>query len=95
MVPLLTLGIPSNVNVALLLTALMLHGITPGPMFMQTRPEVFWGVVASLYIGNAALLILNLPLVGLWVSLLRLPQSVLVALILLLTLLGNLKPDGR
>ena len=89
MVPMLSLGIPFTAGTALLLAGLMIQGIQPGPLLMGERPEVFWGVVASLYIGNAALLILNLPLVGLWVSLLRIPQSVLVALILLLTLLGT------
>ena len=89
MVPMLSLGIPFTAGTALLLAGLMIQGIQPGPLLIAERPEVFWGIVASLYIGNAALLILNLPLVGLWVSLLRIPQSVLVALILLLTLLGT------
>ena len=88
MVPMLSLGVPFTPGTAMLLAALVIQGITPGPMLITERPEVFWGVVASLYIGNVALLILNLPLVGLWISILRIPQSILVALIILLTLLG-------
>jgi putative tricarboxylic transport membrane protein len=89
MVPLLALGIPFAASPALLLAALMIHGVQPGPLLMQERPEVFWGVVASMYVGNLALLILNLPLVGVWVSLLRIPQPLLLASILLLMLVGT------
>jgi putative tricarboxylic transport membrane protein len=88
MVPLLALGIPFSPITALLLAALVLQGVQPGPLLMQQRPDVFWGVVASMYVGNVALLILNFPLVGIWVSVLRIPQPVLVALILLFTLVG-------
>ena len=88
MVPMLSLGLPFTPGTAMLLAALMIQGVQPGPLLISERPEVFWGVVVSLYIGNIALLILNLPLVGLWVSMLRIPQSVLVALIVLLTLMG-------
>lgn len=88
MVPMLSLGVPFTPGTAMLLAALMMQGVQPGPLLISERPEVFWGVIGSLYIGNVALLILNLPLVGLWVSMLRIPQSVLVALIILLTLLG-------
>jgi putative tricarboxylic transport membrane protein len=88
MVPMLSLGVPFTPGTAMLLAALVIQGIQPGPMLITERPEVFWGVVASLYIGNVALLILNLPLVGFWISILRIPQSILVALIIMLTLLG-------
>jgi putative tricarboxylic transport membrane protein len=88
LVPMLSLGVPFTPGTAMLLAALVMQGIQPGPLLIAERPDVFWGVVASLYIGNVALLILNLPLVGLWISILRIPQSILVALIILLTLLG-------
>jgi putative tricarboxylic transport membrane protein len=88
MVPLLSLGIPFSPATAILLGALMITGVQPGPLLISQRPEVFWGVVASMYVGNVLLLILNLPLVGLFVSVLRLPQHVLAALVLLLCLVG-------
>jgi putative tricarboxylic transport membrane protein len=88
MVPLLSLGIPFSPATAILLGALTITGIQPGPLLISQRPEVFWGVVASMYLGNFLLLILNLPLVGLFVSVLRLPQHVLATLVLLLCLVG-------
>jgi putative tricarboxylic transport membrane protein len=62
----LSLGIPTGAATALLLGALMIHGLRPGPLLIKESPEVFWGLVASLYVGNAMLLVLNLPLIGLW-----------------------------
>jgi len=88
MVPLLSLGIPFSPATAILLGALVIHGLQPGPLMISQRPEIFWGFVASMYIGNFLLLILNLPLVGLFVSVLRLPQHVLATLVLLLCLVG-------
>jgi putative tricarboxylic transport membrane protein len=88
MVPLLSLGIPFSPATAILLGALVIHGLQPGPLMIVQRPEVFWGFVASMYIGNLILLILNLPLVGLFVSVLRLPQHILATLVLLLCLVG-------
>jgi putative tricarboxylic transport membrane protein len=88
MVPLLSLGIPFSPATAVLLGALVIHGIQPGPLLMSGRPDVFWGVVASMYIGNVLLLILNLPLVGVFVSILRTPQHVLSTFVLLLCLVG-------
>jgi putative tricarboxylic transport membrane protein len=88
MIPLMTLGIPSNVNVALLLGALMMHGITPGPMFMKTRPDVFWGVIASVYIGNIMLLVLNLPLIGLFTKIAFVPSTVLTPIVIFFCLTG-------
>lgn len=87
-VPLLTIGIPSNVVMALLLGALMIHGITPGPLLIERHPQLFWGVIASMYMGNAMLLVLNLPLIGLWVKVLKIPYQVLFPLILLCCLIG-------
>jgi putative tricarboxylic transport membrane protein len=88
MVPLLSLGIPFSPATAILLGALVIHGLQPGPLMITQRPEVFWGFIASMYIGNLMLLVLNLPLVGLFVSVLRLPQHVLATLVLLLCLVG-------
>ncbi|MEK7837405.1 MAG: tripartite tricarboxylate transporter permease, partial [candidate division NC10 bacterium] len=89
MIPLLSLGLPSNAVTALLLGALIIHGVQPGPMLMAQRPDIFWGVIASLYVGNVMLLVLNLPLVGLWVQLLRVPYRILFPIILLLTVIGT------
>jgi putative tricarboxylic transport membrane protein len=88
MVPLLSLGIPFSPATAVLLGALVIHGIQPGPLLMTNQPAVFWGVVASMYIGNLLLLVLNLPLVGVFVSILKAPQHVLSTLVLLLCLVG-------
>jgi putative tricarboxylic transport membrane protein len=88
MVPLLSLGIPFSPATAILLGALVIHGLQPGPLMISQKPEVFWGFIASMYIGNFMLLVLNLPLVGLFVSVLRLPQHVLATLVLMLCLVG-------
>ena len=69
----MTLGIPGDVVMALLLGAMIVHGIQPGPMMLIERPDMFWGLVVSFGIGNLMLLVLNLPLIGLWVALLRIP----------------------
>ena len=87
-VPLLAMGIPSNLVMALLLGALMIHGVTPGPRLITQRPDIFWGVIASMYLGNAMLVVLNLPLVGLWVKVLKIPYRILMPLILLFCLIG-------
>jgi putative tricarboxylic transport membrane protein len=87
-IPLLAFGIPSNVVIALLLGALLIHGITPGPLFIQKNPDIFWGLIASMYFGNVMLLILNLPVIPLWVKLLKIPYAVLFPLILLFCLIG-------
>lgn len=89
MMPLLALGIPFAPPVALLLGALTIHGIQPGPLLISEHPEIFWGLVASMYIGNAILLVLNLPLVGLFANVLRLPQHLLMGVILILCLVGT------
>jgi len=87
-IPLLTLGIPANVVMAILLGALMIHNITPGPMLVKEHPQLFWGVISSMYLGNIMLLVLNLPLIGLWVQLLRVPYSLLFPMILFICLIG-------
>jgi putative tricarboxylic transport membrane protein len=87
-IPLMTLGIPPNVVMALLLGAFIVHGLQPGPLLMTQNPNVFWGIVASMYIGNIMLLILNLPMIGLWVQVLKVPYRVLFPLILLFCLIG-------
>ncbi|HEX4555688.1 MAG TPA: tripartite tricarboxylate transporter permease [Xanthobacteraceae bacterium] len=88
MIPLLALGIPSIPATALLLSALTIHGVQPGPLLLTDHPEVFWGLVASMYIGNIMLLILNLPLVGIFVNLLRIPYAWLVPIILIVSIIG-------
>jgi putative tricarboxylic transport membrane protein len=86
--PLLTLGVPFNIITALILAAFMVHGVTPGPMILNNHPEIFWGVVTSLYIGNAMLLILNLPMIGLFVNILKIPKSILSPLIGVVCFIG-------
>jgi putative tricarboxylic transport membrane protein len=88
MIPLLALGVPYSVVTAIMLSAMMVHGIFPSPLVMQNQPQFFWAVIASMYIGNIMLLILNLPLVGMWASILRLPYRWLFPLILLFTMTG-------
>lgn len=87
-IPLLTLGIPSNVVMAVLLGALLIQGITPGPLLIKKYPEIFWGVIGSMYVGNVMLLLLNLPLIGIWVKLLKVPYSILFPMILFFCLIG-------
>jgi TctA family transporter len=87
-IPLLTLGIPANVVMAILLGALMIHNITPGPMLVKEHPQLFWGVISSMYLGNIMLLVLNLPLIGLWVRLLSVPYRLLYPAILLFCCIG-------
>jgi putative tricarboxylic transport membrane protein len=93
-IPLLTLGIPPNVVVALLLGAFIVHNVQPGPLLMTQNPGLFWGIVASMYIGNIMLLILNLPLIGLWVQVLKVPYRILFPLILLFCLIGVYSISG-
>ena len=87
-IPLLTLGIPGNASTAMIFAALLIHGITPGPFLIKEHADVFWGVVASMYLGNVVLLILNLPLIGIWVQLLRVPYAFMAPMIMVLTLVG-------
>lgn len=87
-IPLLTLGLPPNVVLALIYGALLIQGVTPSPQLIAEHPEIFWGVIASMYVGNVMLLILNLPLVGLFVNLMRVKPGILAAFALLITLAG-------
>jgi putative tricarboxylic transport membrane protein len=88
MIPLLVLGIPAIPATAILLSALQIHGVQPGPQMLTEHPQVFWGLIASMYIGNLVLLFLNLPLVGLFVNLLRIPYAYLAPSILLVSMIG-------
>ncbi len=87
-IPMLTMGIPCNVTLAILMGALMIHGVTPGPLMLAEHPRVFWGVIGSMYIGNIMLLLLNLPLIGLWVKMLKVPYAFLFPFIFLFCLIG-------
>ena len=87
-IPTLTLGIPGSGTMALMLGALMIQGITPGPRVLTSHPELFWGLIASMWIGNLALVILNLPLIGLWVSMLKIPYRWLYPIILVFSCIG-------
>jgi putative tricarboxylic transport membrane protein len=95
MIPLLTLGIAPNVVMAVLLSAFLIHGVQPGPLLIREHPEIFWGVIASMYVGNAMLLVLNLPLIGLWVQLLRVPYGILFPLILMFCVIGVYSESGN
>jgi putative tricarboxylic transport membrane protein len=88
-IPLLILGIPPNAVMAILLGALMIHGLQPGPQLITKAPDVFWGTIMSMYIGNGMLLVLNLPLIPLWILVLRVPYHLLYPLILLFCLVGS------
>jgi putative tricarboxylic transport membrane protein len=87
-IPLLTIGIPNNAVMALMLGALVIHGLQPGPLIMKEQPALFWGTIASMYIGNAMLLLLNLPLIGIWIQVLRIPYTILFPFIILFCLIG-------
>jgi putative tricarboxylic transport membrane protein len=87
-IPLLTLGIPANPVMAILLGALMIHGLQPGPLLMNDAPDLFWGTIVSMYLGNGMLLVLNLPLIPLWIKVLKVPYHLLYPLILLFCLIG-------
>jgi putative tricarboxylic transport membrane protein len=85
-IPMLTLGIPGSASMALMLGAMMIHGIVPGPQVMTSKPDLFWGLIASMWIGNGMLLLLNLPLIGIWVKLLQVPYRLLFPIIM--TMMG-------
>ncbi len=88
MIPFLGLGIPTGPAPAVMMIALLIHGIRPGPLFISEQPQVFWGLIASMYIGNVILIVLNLPLVGIFVNMLRVPFRILFPIILLVCLIG-------
>src|SRR5437868_5361905 len=87
-IPLLTLGIPPNPVMALMVGAMTIHGIVPGPQVMTKQPELFWGMIASMWIGNLALIVINLPMVGIWVRLLRVPYRHLFPMIVIFCCIG-------
>ncbi len=93
-IPLMAFGIPANVVMALILGALLIHGVAPGPLFVEQHPEIFWGIIISMYLGNVMLLVLNLPLIPLWVKLLKVPYRILFPLILLFCLIGVYSIDN-
>ena len=94
-IPMLTLGIPGNPAIAMIFAALLIQGVQPGPFLIVEHPDVFWGVIASMYIGNVVLLFFNLPLVGLWVQMLRVPYSIMAPVIVMICSIGvySLKND--
>jgi putative tricarboxylic transport membrane protein len=95
-IPLLALGIPCNVVMAMLLGALMIHGVRPSPLLISEHPDLVWGVIASMYVGNGMLLLLNLPLIGVWVQILKIPPRMLFPFIILFCIIGvysiNMRP---
>jgi putative tricarboxylic transport membrane protein len=93
-IPMFCLGIPSTATTAILLGALLMFGVQPGPLFLQKFPDVFWGTIASMYTGNMMLLILNLPLVAMWVKVLKVPYPLLFPFILLFCLIGAYSIDN-
>lgn len=95
MVPLLTLGIPGSGTTAVLMGALLIHGLRPGPLLFSTHPDFVWGLIASMYVGNILLLILNMPLIGLWVSFLRVPYKILMPLIVAISATGVFATDNN
>jgi putative tricarboxylic transport membrane protein len=89
MVPLLSLGMPFGAITALMMAAMMVYGVQPGPLLMTDHPEIFWGVIASMLVGNVMLLVLNVPMISVWVSLLRIPSHILLTMILLVAVIGS------
>jgi len=87
-IPVLTLGIPTSAVMAVIVGAFIIHGVTPGPLLIKNHPDIFWGTIASMYIGNVMLLVLNLPLIGIWVRVLKVPYGILFPLILLFCFVG-------
>ena len=92
--PLLSLGLPFAPPSALLLTAFITHGIQPGPTLFTQHPDVFWGLIASMYIGNVLLLIINLPMVGIFATLLRCPSKILMPIVMVITFTGAFATNG-
>lgn len=93
-IPLLTLGIPSNAVIALMAGAMMMQGIQPGPQVMRSNPELFWGLIASMLLGNAMLLVINLPMIGLWVNVLKVPYRMFFPFLLAVSCIGVYSVNG-
>jgi putative tricarboxylic transport membrane protein len=89
MVPLLGLGIPFSAATALMLGAMMVHNVQPGPLLMTMHPEIFWAVIASMFVGNIMLVVINVPMIGVWVSMLRIPAYILLPTILMMAIIGS------
>jgi TctA family transporter len=87
-IPMLTLGIPSNAVMALMIGGMMIHGIIPGPQVMEQKPGLFWGMIASMWLGNLMLVVLNLPLIGIWVRMLLVPYRLLAVAIMFFCCIG-------
>ena len=94
LIPVLSLGIPFSATLAVMIAAMITMGVQPGPLLVEQRPDIFWGVIVSLYVANIMLLILNLPLVGVWVSILRIPQKFLIPGILTIAIIGSYSVRG-
>jgi putative tricarboxylic transport membrane protein len=94
-IPLLSLGLPTGSVTSLIFGALMIHGLAPGPLFIKNSPEVFWGLLGSMYIGNVMLLVLNLPLIGLWIKVLTVPYFFLFPTIILFSIIGAFTVSGN
>jgi putative tricarboxylic transport membrane protein len=95
MIPFLGLGVPTGPAIAVMMIALLIHGVRPGPLFISEQPQIFWGLIASMYIGNVILIILNLPLVGIFVNLLRIPFRILFPIILLFCIIGTYSINSK
>lgn len=95
MIPLLSLGIPPNIGTAVLLGGFIIHGIQPGPLLITKHPDLFGGTIASMYIGNGMLVILNLPLIAIWVKILKVPYDILFPLMLLFCFLSAYSLNGN
>ena len=93
-IPLLTLGIPPNAVMAIMVGAMTIHGIIPGPQVIKSNPELFWGLIASMWIGNLMLLVINMPLIGIWVRLLKVPYSMLFPAIIMFCCIGVFSING-
>src|SRR5690606_16129441 len=87
-IPLLTMGLPTSATMALMIGALTLHGIAPGPNVIMRQPDLFWGLIVSMFVGNVMLIIINLPMIGLWVRLLRIPYRLLFLFIIVISAIG-------
>ncbi|MBO0841138.1 MAG: tripartite tricarboxylate transporter permease, partial [Sciscionella sp.] len=95
MIPLLSLGLPGNASTSVMLAALLLYGVQPGPLLFTNHPEIAWPVIASLYLGTLVLLVLNLPLIPMWVQILRIPYWILYPTILVLAIVGAYSARGN
>jgi putative tricarboxylic transport membrane protein len=95
MVPLLTLGVPGSGSTAVLLAAFIMYGLQPGPLLFEKRPDLVWGLIASMYIGNLVLLVLNLPLVGVFVRLLYIPTGILLPMVISISAIGIFAVNGN